>query len=277
MPGGGRPPDSHARIAQAHALHRQGRFGAALAELDSLGPDPDGSRPEPFLRAALLARLGRVAEAIAVQREAIAAADHPRARLALAGTLRAVGDIDGSAEQARAAIDLAPAMGEAWWTLANIKTVPLSEADRAAMRAALTEPSGSDFDRACLHFALAYALEQAGENAEGWEHLTAANALRAREVRHRPEAITALVDATIAAFGPDLVAARRRCGDPSGAPIFIVGMPRAGSTLLEQMLAAGGEVEPLGELPAMIALARSLGGHERLVDASYLDRLVALP
>ncbi|MGN6496488.1 MAG: sulfotransferase family protein, partial [Tsuneonella sp.] len=90
-----------------------------------------------------------------------------------------------------------------------------------------------------------------------------------------PGHLTEFVHRSIELFTAEVL--ERPGGNPAPDPIFVVGMPRAGSTLLEQMLAAGGEVEPLGELPAMIALARSLGSHERLIDASYLDRLVALP
>ena len=278
MTASSQPPASRAaRTAEAHALHREGRFAEALAALDAAGAATDGSPAEPFLRGALLMRLGRVEEAIEVQRLGIARDDQPRGRLALANMLRASGDIDGAVSEARAAAAADPGLGEAWWTLANIKTVSLGESDRAAMEAALAEEPRDPFDRACLHFALARAFAQIGAADDEWHHLAVANALRAASLGYRPEALSALVEATIATFTPAFFAARAGGGEPSPAPVFIVGMPRAGSTLVERMLAAGGQVMPCGELPAMAAIAASLGHTGRLVDPSCLMALASLP
>ncbi len=266
-----------ASIARAHALHSDGRFVKALEELDRCAPQGGGPPAEPFLRAALLMRLGRVAEAIAAQRAGIAAEPSPRARIALSTMLQAAGDIAGAERAARAALADDPALGAAWWTLANIKTRRLSDEDRSAMQAALAAPAGDAYEHACLHFALARWFAQRGAIAEEWRHLDAANALRAAAQPYRPESITALVDRTIAVFTPEFLAARAECGHPSRAPIFIVGMPRAGSTLVERMLEASGEVAACGELPAVVAIAASLGGSGRLVDPGYLAGLAAVP
>lgn len=274
---GGTPVSRDARLAEAQALHRQGRFAEALAALDDAGPSGDGHPAEPFLRGALLMRLGRVDEAIDVQRLGIAREDQPRARLALANMLRAAGDIEGAAREARAALARDPGLGEAWWTLANLKTVPLGDADRSAMKAALAGDARGPYDRACLHFALARAFAETGAADEEWHHLAQANGLRAASLGYRPEALSALVEATIAAFTPAFFSARAGHGEQSAAPVFIVGMPRAGSTLVERMLAAGGQIVPCGELPEITAIAASLGQSGRRVDRSYLAALADLP
>ena len=129
-------------------------------------------------------------------------------------------------------------MGEAWWSLANLKTVRFTEADIAAMRAALEQPAISDEDRFHLEFALGKAMHDAGDAAEAFAHYAAGNALRRNS---QPiDAGGHQLAASIAASRHSLP--RRSQARPGGAeardPIFIVGMPRAGSTLVEQILAS---------------------------------------
>ncbi len=228
------------------------------------------------MRAALLSRLGRYDEAILVQRYAIEQQGaHPRALLGLSHLLKTVGNVVEAADLSRSALAIDPRLAEAWWSLANLKTVGFSAEDRVAMEKLLAEPGVGDDSRMYVHFALSRSFDASGETEKSWHHLAAGNAIRASEVKHIPDGITKLVDETMRLITHSFLARRAGWGHPSPAPIFILGMPRSGSTLLEQMLASHSQIEGTIELPDIIALARQIGGRERHVDVAYL-RAVAM-
>ena len=209
-----------------------------------------------------------------VQRYAIEKeGEHPRALLGLAHLLKTVGKIGEAADVSRRALSIDPSLGEAWWTLSSLRTVDFSENDRAAMAALLSDTMLDQDSRMYVHFALARAFDAADDPGSSWQHLSAANQIRAAQVRHDPDSITTLVDQTIARMTPDLFASREDWGHPSNAPIFVVGMPRSGSTLLEQMLASHSGIEGTIELPDIPALVRQVGGTGRQVGAAYLQAL----
>ena len=267
------PNDAEARVELARLLRFKGQFEESLAELDR-SDAPVGGWAAPLLRASLLSRLGRHEEAVTVQRYAIEKeGEHPRALLGLAHLLKTVGKIGEAADVSRRALSIDPSLGEAWWTLSSLRTVDFSENDRAAMAALLSDTMLDQDSRMYVHFALARAFDAADDPGSSWQHLSAANQIRAAQVRHDPDSITTLVDQTIARMTPDLFASREDWGHPSNAPIFVVGMPRSGSTLLEQMLASHSGIEGTIELPDIPALVRQVGGTGRQVGAAYLQAL----
>jgi tetratricopeptide (TPR) repeat protein len=160
----------------------------------------------------------------------------------------------------RQAIDLQGSLGEAWWSLANLKTVKFDEADLRAMEDALRAPDLSDEDRFHLDFALGKAKHDLGRTDDAFGHYAKANALRLKSQPYRPGGITASVDRSIAAFTVEAFA-ERAGGSEARDPIFIVGMPRAGSTLIEQILSSHSKVEGTSELPDLPALARKGGAY----------------
>jgi len=270
------PQDSEARIELARLLRYKGQFQDSLIELDRAAP-PAGGWAAPLLRASLLSRLGRHDEAIAVQRYAIEhEGEHPRALLGLAHLLKAVGRIEDAASVSRRALALDPALGEAWWTLSSLRTVGFSDEDRAQMLRLLSDETLDQDSRIYTHFALARAFEAADDPTNSWQHLSTGNRIRAAQVNHKPDNISTLVDETIALMSADFFSSRSDWGDPSPAPIFILGMPRSGSTLLEQMLASHSQIEGTIELPDIPALARRVGGTARDVDVRYLRALEKL-
>jgi hypothetical protein len=136
------------------------------------------------------------------------------------------------------------------------------------MEAALAgDPEPERDDRLHLHFALGKAYGERGEAEPSFRHFVAGNALRKEELGHDPDAITKQVDSVIAVLTPEFLAEREGCGDPSPAPIFILGLPRAGSTLIEQILACHSQIEGTMELPDMPFIAtretRALGFEPR--------------
>jgi len=159
----------------------------------------------------------------------------------------------------RRTIELDPGLGEAWWSLANLKTLRFTPDDVAKMRAQLTRPDLKSEDRYHLHFALGKALEDEGDFGVSFEHYRQANALRRAEIHYDPQQTRAHVARARALFTREFFAARAGCGAAAPDPIFIVGLPRAGSTLLEQILASHSQVEGTMELPDVPAIAQTLG------------------
>lgn len=154
----------------------------------------------------------------------------------------------GAASAYRRAAALAPGWGEAWWALANLKTERLSAADVQAMRTALQAPGNAPENRIPLLFALAKALEDDGHHEEAFRYYAQGNQERRDSFSPQPVPIAAEVESAIAVTTPDFFTARANQGCPAEDPIFIVGMPRAGTTLIEQILASHSAIEGTAEL-----------------------------
>ena len=269
------PAFGPARANLATVLYRQNRPAEAIAELDRLqGADP----AQQNLKAAALGRIGSYEEAIAIYEAVLARLpDQPRVWMSYGHVLKTVGRQADSIAAYRRAIRIAPGLGEVWWSLANLKTVAFGEADIAAMEAALAAPDLAAEDRFHLHFALGKAFEDRGEAAASFGHYAEGNRLRRAMIDYDPAAMEDQASRAIALFTPDFFAARQGQGCPAPEPIFILGMPRAGSTLIEQILASHPLVEGTMELPDIPALARRLGGRRLRSDApAYPDCLAGL-
>ena len=156
----------------------------------------------------------------------------------------------------RKAIELMPELGEAWWSLANLKTVRFSDDDITAMEAALARGGIAEEDRFHLDFALGKALEDRGQAEPAFAHYDAGNALRRQSLDYSAADTSRYVDKLIAVANAEFMAARSGQGCDAPDPIFVLGMPRAGSTLIEQILASHSQIEGTSELPDMPVLAR---------------------
>ena len=262
-----------ARANLATLLYRQHRAPEALALLDQLAKDGEIAGAHQNLRAAALGRVGGYGAAIDIYRDVLGRQPgQPKIWMSLAHLLKTVGDQGEAIEAYRRAIALQPSMGEAWWSLANLKTVEFSEEDLAAMEAALDNPALNSDDRLHLHFALGKGHEDRGSDDAAWRHYAAGNAQRSAELGHDPARVTRLVDRSIALLDAPFFAARSGQGHPAPDPIFILGMPRAGSTLIEQILASHPLVEGTMELPDLTSIVRALSGDAR----SYPEVLATL-
>jgi len=270
-----------ARANLATVLHRQHRAAEALAELDQIermGAKDDAQRN---LRAAALGRLGGYDEAIGLYRDVLTRhPGQPKVWMSLGHMLKTVGEQAESIAAYRRAIELAPTLGEVWWSLANLKTVRFSDDDIAAMRGALAGDALGDEDRLHLHFALGKALEDRREDEAAFAEYSQGNRIRAGQLNYDPDVVTAHIEACEALFTADFLAARQGAGCTAPDPIFILGMPRAGSTLVEQILASHPLVEGTMELPDIIALSQRAGrgdGDERGKGPRYPAILAELP
>ena len=272
------PGFTAARFNRALALYRLRRPVEALEELDRLlDADPDDAACSN-LKAAALTAIGEMDGAIASFQAALARrADQPRIWMSYGHALKTVGRQADSVAAYRQALSLAPGLGEAWWSLANLKTVRLDADDLAAMTARLGDARLSDEDRFHLHFALGKGLEDAGDYAAAFAYYADGNRLRRSHIEHDADAVSAQVATLAATITPAFLHARRGQGCAARDPIFVLGMPRAGSTLVEQILASHPLVEGTQELPDIQALVRreTDGDPRRLADLSP-ERLRAL-
>ncbi|MBT2135025.1 sulfotransferase [Croceibacterium sp. LX-88] len=252
------PRFTAARANLATVLYRQNRFAEAGEVLDALAETGHSDPATRNLRAATLGRIGDYDEALRIYEDLIPAfPDHAKLLMSYGHALKTVGRQDESIAAYRRAIAVKPDLGEVWWSLANLKTVRFGEVDVQAMEAALaSEPAPAREDRLHLHFALGKAYGDSGEADASFRHYAAGNALRKDDVGHDPGAVAQQVDAVIATFTPEFVAERRDWGDASPDPIFIVGLPRAGSTLIEQILSCHSQIEGTMELPDIPAIVR---------------------
>ena len=249
------PGFTAARANLALVLGRTGRPAEALELLDEVFAAEPEAIGHMNLKAATLARLGDFDEAIGLYEQVIERHPaQPRVWLSYGHMLKTVGRQAEGIAAYRRTLELKPELGEAWWSLANLKTVRFDETDIAAMRAALGAPGLADEDRFHLEFALGKAMHDAGLTDEAFDHYSAGNALRRKFHPYVIGDLSRLVDRSIERFTRDVLTSPG--GSDAADPIFIVGMPRAGSTLVEQILSSHSKVEGTGELPDMPAVAR---------------------
>ena len=251
------PTHSGARYALADALFRQQKAPAAIGHLQALLAREPGDLAYRNLMAACYGLIGETSLSVD-EYEALAADAPAQAKiwLNLGHALRAVGRRDETMAAYRRCIALAPSVGEPYWSLANLKTAAFSPDEEAAMTALLARSDPTPEDRLHLNYALGKALEDRGAFAEAFTHYARGAALRASA--YDPEQTNRLVARSKALFTRDAMAARAGGGSPSNAPIFIVGLPRAGSTLIEQILASHSQVEGTMELPEIRFTAEGL-------------------
>ncbi len=265
-----------ARHNYSMALFRQGKAAEALAEVDkllALDPYDPGYRN---LKAAILGHLGDYPQTIAVYADVLRDyPNQPRVWMSYGHALKTAGQLEKSISAYRRAIEQLPQLGEAYWSLANLKTYLLSDGDIAAMEAQLARADLRDEDRLHFHFALGKALEDRADFAASFTHYAAGNAIRKEQLGHESERTTARVNQMKTFFTRSFFAERAGFGCEAGDPIFIVGLPRSGSTLIEQILASHLAIEGTMELPDLGAMALELGGRRNRTDKSLYPDILA--
>lgn len=270
-------PNFHAaRHNLALVLHRQYKESESLRELDLLvGRDPDN--PAYLnLRAAVLVRIGENPPALAIYERLVARYPRqPKLWLSLGHALKTAGRRDEAIDAYRSCIGLAPAFGEPWWSLANLKTFRFTGDDVATMRAQLDRDDLGAEDRLHFEFALGKALEDDGAWEESFRHYDQGNRLRRASKLYDPERTTEHVRRSRRLFTREFFAARAGHGCDAPDPIFIVGLPRSGSTLLEQILASHSAVEGTMELPDIVSMARQLGGRRSKTEGTRYPEILA--
>ena len=255
-------PSFHAaRQNYALALHRSNKPAEALTQIDQLlahEPDNPGYRN---LKAVVLCRIGDYEPAIALYQQILKVyPKHPRIWMSYGHALKTAGHQDRAIEAYRRSLQLEPGSGEVWWSLANLKTFRFSGDDRAVMQRELAKPDLVSEHRQHLEFALGKALEDEGEYEASFAHYRQGNDLRGAGLAYSAKDTSSRVARIKRGYTHEFFEQRRGCGAVAPDPIFIVGLPRAGSTLLEQILSSHSAVEGTMELPEITSITRELRG-----------------
>ena len=253
------PAFDAARHNLAIVAHRANKPALALEQLDVLLAKDPRNPSALNLRAVVLCRLGDYAPAIAIYDGLVARyPNQAKLWLSLGHALKTEGERDRAIAAYRRAIAIDPGFGEAWWSLANLKTFRFAPEDVAAMERGLARAGLAPEQRAQFEFALGKAREDAGEAAAAFGHYQRGNALRRGQVPYRAEDSRQRVRRSLQLFTPEFLASRAGQGSEAPDPIFIVGLPRSGSTLVEQILSSHPAVEGTMELPEIISLTHEL-------------------
>ncbi len=254
------PGYAAARADLANLLHGQQRSAEVLSLVDRLlAQDPRNSE-YLGLKAFTLPLLGRMDEGIALLKETIAQQPNEGGLWVLCGhLLREIGQQAEAIAAYRRALELRPQLaGRVYWSLADLKTFRFTATDVVAMEAQLARPEVRGAERVPLEFSLGKALEDQGEYARSFEHYARGNALqRSTLVDHLDAGIEELERST-KLYTASYFNARADWGSQRRDPIFIVGLPRSGSTLVEQILASHSQVEGTRELPEVTGIVREL-------------------
>lgn len=257
------PGFTAARANLALLLHRANRPEEALAELDLVRSEDPDDPGHATLHAAVTGRIGAFDEALALYETILQRPTAPPPIwLSYGHTLKTVGRSDDGLAAYRKAIALRPSFGEAWWSIANLKSALLDDADRQAMLNALEADDLSQEDRFHLHFALGKSFDDLKTPEAAFDHYLEANRLRREALPYDAAETTRVVDRIIAHCDAAFFAKRAGQGCAAPDPVFILGMPRAGSTLIEQILSCHSQVEGTMELPDIPAMVNRLGRRE---------------
>lgn len=272
------PSFNAARHNYALALHRQNKSAAALEQIERLSTSEPKNAGYRNLKAVVLAKIGDFKESLAIYADVLERLpNEAKLWMSYGHALATAGQEAKSIEAYRRSIELAPTLGEAYWSLANLKTFRFSAGEVAAMRSLLSRPHLAVDDQLHLHFALGKADEDGESYESAMEHYSAGNSLRREGVSYSADDTTAFVGRCKTLLTGDYFKARQDYGEPAADPVFIVGLPRAGSTLLEQILASHSAVEGTGELPDILAMAQAMSGKKGTTDKShYPDALATL-
>jgi tetratricopeptide (TPR) repeat protein len=256
------PDYRKARFEYARVLLDRHKHTRAIEELEKLLAQEPENRQFKTLFATACVGIGANEKALTLYRQLLV--DAPQAaelHLSIAHSLKTLGRREESIDAYRAASTARPDYGDAYWSLANLKTYRFADDELARMLNEEERPGISPADRYHLCFALGKALEDRGEYEKSYRYYERGNQLKHAEIRYRPEIVERNTRMQIGTCTRELFA-RPDVGSCKADPIFIVGLPRSGSTLLEQILASHSRVEGTHELADIQRIVHELQGRE---------------
>ena len=258
------PDYKAARLDYARALLRRHKHAPALEQLGILLKDDPDNRTYRTMYATTWVGLGEHEKALGLYRELLA--DAPRAadlHLSVAHSLKTLGRREESILAYRQAAAARPHFGDAYWSLANLKTYRFTDAELATMIESEANPKIGLVDRYDMCFAIGKALEDRGDFERSFGYYERGNALKRSKHPYQAAYVEKNTELQISICTRDFMAARGGRGAPEPDPIFIVGLPRSGSTLLEQILASHSAVDGTMELSDIASAIVDLEGHNK--------------
>ena len=253
------PTHEPSRLALCQLLIKIGKFHSAAKHTDILLKNKPNNSAYQAAHASALMGIGNIEPAIHIYNELIQQSQGKAGLYLLIGhAFKAKGSLDAAIRSYQQAYAEQPDFGDAYWSLANTKTYQFTDAEIQQIQSELNKNDLSSDDRIHLHFALGKALEDRQKFEEAFHHYQAGNDAKHAQLHYQPEQTTAQFDLQRQHCTASLFAQLQECGEPQPDPIFIVGLPRAGSTLLEQILASHSLVDGTMELPNILSLAAKL-------------------
>jgi tetratricopeptide (TPR) repeat protein len=273
----GLAPDYHlARLNYAHVLNKQEKSQQALLEIETLEKYQPNVPPQQILKAAILVRLGQFEEAILLYDKLISTLpDQANLHTSRGHALKTIGEQEAAIASYRQAIACAPSYGEAYWSLANLKTFCFTQFEIQQMRKQMEIKQLPSLDRINICFALGKALEDNKEFEQSFHYYKLGNQFKQSIERYDPEETTTIIERTITTCQSSIFENNHDQGCSKADPIFIVGLPRSGSTLLEQILASHSMVDGTKELPDIIAMVRKLSDRKKRHEISKYPEVIA--
>ncbi len=257
------PDDIQIRLDYIDALRRRQNFAKAHEESEALYTrDPENPLFQSRLAIESM-QTGDYERGLELFDAVLAKLPHDPASLTSKGhALKTIGQRDPAIASYRAAIAAKPDHGDAWYALANLKTYRFADDEIAAMQHEAERGDLAFMDQVHLAFALGKALEDRGQYEASFSHYDRGNALKRAQTRYSADAMTAELARQREMCTADLFSRHAGAGHDAPDPIFILGLPRAGSTLLEQILASHSQIDGTLELPNILALAHRLRGRK---------------
>ena len=269
------PDNPQLKIDHVQVLRKRQKYEAALAQASKLLAHDPQSPVFKSIYAIESMQAGNYDEALGIFDEVLETLPNDLATLTSRGhALKTAGRTGDAIQSYRRAAAIEPLHGDAWYALANLKTVTFSDADIDAMLAAKQDPNLSHMGRIHLSFALGKAFEDRGEYDKSFENYEEGNRLKKLQTRYTTEQMTEEFEGQKRHCTADLFERRAGTGHDDPAPIFILGLPRAGSTLIEQILASHSQVDGTLELPNILALAHRLRGRKQVSDRDRYPRIL---
>ena len=272
----GADPTFAQRLALIRHLQQFVGAEAVIREIEGLPSAMRGSFDILAIEAAMRGIVGEHERQIAIYQE-LARLNPGNAALwkTLGDALKTVGRTDDAIAAMRKAIEASPTFGEAWWTLCNFKSYRFSDRDISTMKKALRGKL-NDEDELHFHFALGEAFEQRGDYAKSFKHYDAGNVIRRKGLAPAAMEVTGYVDAAIATYTPELFERLQGAGAEARDPIFVLGLHRSGSTLVEQILASHPLIEGTIELTIMQRIWDRLGRIAALSGQGPFEKVLGL-
>ncbi len=265
-----------ARYDYVSVLHKRQKFEKALEQAEILRKSYPGNHAFQLAFANENVAVGNFETALEIYDKVIE--NHPgfeQPYLSRGHAQKTVGKLGDAIESYRSAYRAKPDFGDAYWSLANLKTYRFTDAEISGMHNQLERPETSATDRFHLCFALGAAYEARKDYAKSFIYYEQGNQLKKQDLRYNPDTQDAAMKRQAEICTQKLFASKAGMGGQHEDPIFIVGLPRAGSTLLEQILASHSQIDGTMELPNIIALAHRLNGRKLVSEEARYPKILA--